>query len=255
MLTITAMLMVVTFENIDDLLRRLQRMAAACYLIYLREGELRLADGTTLRAKVLFYTSGNTIVKEKHSSSSISGLLIALPWECPDKVATKNGLYHPLTGVESDYLPRSGNVTPDRAALMLQAYVMVLLSFHSMCSPAVFPKRQGIRKSISQRFLSLAGAHYQEQRQTRFYADRLCITEGYLRKIVRSELKDSPKGILLKLLVAEAISLLLGTEMPVKAIAFSLGFSEASPFSALFKKQTGMSPSHFRLYYTKKKQK
>ena len=50
----------------------------------------------------------------------------------------------------------------------------------------------------------------------------------------------------MQLKLNQAKSLLLGTDMPVKIIAFETGFESIYHFSKVFKEKTGSSPSQYR---------
>lgn len=56
----------------------------------------------------------------------------------------------------------------------------------------------------------------------------------------------SPIKYMHKIRIEKAQSLLLTTNMPVKAIAYEMGYNDEYHFSRLFKKHTGLSPKNFR---------
>lgn len=59
----------------------------------------------------------------------------------------------------------------------------------------------------------------------------------------------SPGQFILQKKTETATQLLTSTDLPVSAIADSLGFGSQFYFSNFFKKQTGMTPSSYRRLY------
>ena len=96
-------------------------------------------------------------------------------------------------------------------------------------------------------FLSLLDKHFKEERSVDFYADKLCITRRYLRKItIEANQNESPKKMIDKRLVIEIKLLLQNIDMPIQEIADCLNFPDQSYLSRYFKLHTGMSPSRYR---------
>jgi len=56
----------------------------------------------------------------------------------------------------------------------------------------------------------------------------------------------SPQQILLNMRLAQAQTLLRTTELPLKAVALSSGFSSAARMGDVFRKERGMTPTQFR---------
>lgn len=65
----------------------------------------------------------------------------------------------------------------------------------------------------------------------------------YLRKLFKSNLKESPSRYLNRLRMEYAIGLLRTGYYTIEEIAFQSGFSDAAYFSQLYKKKTGKLPS------------
>ena len=96
-------------------------------------------------------------------------------------------------------------------------------------------------------FMSLLDTHINEHRDVLFYADKLCITPRYLRKItMENVLSESPKAIIDKRLIVEIKVLLQSTELSIQEIADRLNFPDQSYLSRYFKMNCGITPSEYR---------
>jgi len=79
-----------------------------------------------------------------------------------------------------------------------------------------------------------------------FLADRLFISPRYLSDLLKQETGKTALELINIFLISEAKNLLRLGEKGVAEIAYHLGFENASYFTKLFKKQTGMRPLEFR---------
>ena len=135
---------------------------------------------------------------------------------------------------------------PFQQADRLLSYCYLLLSLYSL-QKDMSPAFQPVAKTLGLRFLQMAETHYKERLPIGLYARELCVSPGYLRKSIQRTYGVPPKQLLTQRLYQEAAGLLSTTDLTIKAIALELGFTEASPFSAGFKKFTGLSPSAYRI--------
>ena len=76
-------------------------------------------------------------------------------------------------------------------------------------------------------------------------ADKLCISEPYLRKRFSDIYNTSPKQYILERRIEKAKELLLEDKMSVSEIAEKTGFSCITVFSRAFKTKVGISPTEF----------
>lgn len=79
-----------------------------------------------------------------------------------------------------------------------------------------------------------------------FIADQLFISPRYLSDLLKQETGKTALELIHIFLVSEAKNLLTLGEKGIAEIAYHLGFENASYFTKLFKKQTGMRPLEFR---------
>ena len=77
-------------------------------------------------------------------------------------------------------------------------------------------------------------------------ADVACVTKPYLIRLFKREFGTSPVQYINKKKVERAQLLLYTTEMPVKEVAYELGFSDHSYFIRMFRKQTSITPQEYR---------
>ncbi len=96
------------------------------------------------------------------------------------------------------------------------------------------------------RFISLVYTDCRRHRDTRHYADRLCITPRYLYDITMACGGQSPKQLIDKQLTLEIKVLLGSTDMTVTQIAHTLSLPDQSYLCRYFKRQAGMSPTAYR---------
>lgn len=96
------------------------------------------------------------------------------------------------------------------------------------------------------RFFELVEAHFTSEHTTKFYADQLCITSGYLNELVKNEAGTSAKQYIINRQMTEAKRLLQFRDTPVAEIAWQLGFQDPSYFIRLFRNENGLSPLAFR---------
>lgn len=78
------------------------------------------------------------------------------------------------------------------------------------------------------------------------YASRLNISAIYLSECVKKATAKSAQKVIIDYKILYTKSLLQQTDKPVTAIAYELGFMEASNFTKFFKRNTGITPKQFR---------
>lgn len=99
---------------------------------------------------------------------------------------------------------------------------------------------------IFRSFKQLLVRHYRECHNIRFYAQQLHISDTYLARIVRRTTGRTVRDQIAELLCADAKKLLECTDLDIKEIADTLGFSDQSVFGKFFLRRTGLSPTGFR---------
>lgn len=77
-------------------------------------------------------------------------------------------------------------------------------------------------------------------------AEKLHVSPNYLSDLLKKETGMNTQDHIHTYLIEEAKNLLVGTDLSVSAMAYTLGFEYPQYFSRLFKSKTGMTPSEFR---------
>lgn len=86
-------------------------------------------------------------------------------------------------------------------------------------------------------------------RSVQYYAHQLAVTPKKLNELTRRVLNKTAKEFIEEQVILEARRLLAQGNMPVKEIAYVLGFSEPTNMVKFFKKHTRTSPVKFRHRY------
>ena len=74
-----------------------------------------------------------------------------------------------------------------------------------------------------------------------------CITKPYLIRLFTQEFGQSPLHYINKKKIEKSQLVLLTSDLPVKAVAYTMGFNDYSYFIRLFKKIVGITPGEYRL--------
>lgn len=88
--------------------------------------------------------------------------------------------------------------------------------------------------------------HYKTEKAASFYAAQLHITLKHLNRICNERLQKTTTEVITDRVILEAKRMLFDKDFTVNEIALRLGYEDYSYFTRLFKKHTGLTPSHFR---------
>jgi len=101
-------------------------------------------------------------------------------------------------------------------------------------------------KELYFKFIKLLKEKITEQRDVKFYAATLCISNKYLIQITKKAADKTPHQIIDEMLVKEAYFMLNNPTYNISEIAFQLNFSSTASFSRFFKQNTGFRPNDFK---------
>jgi len=100
--------------------------------------------------------------------------------------------------------------------------------------------------NILKKYIDEGGLENKGLPNVAYLAEQLCISPRYLSDLLKQETGKTASELIHMFLISEAKNLLRLGEKGVTEIAYHLGFENASYFTQLFKKQTGMKPLEFR---------
>lgn len=116
-----------------------------------------------------------------------------------------------------------------------------------------FIVRSNLNKDMISSFEKMLSSYYSEGKPLEvglptvaFCAEQLNMSSNYLSDLLKKETGKSAQYHIQDFVINKAKNKLLGSNDPLKSIAFDLGFEYSQHFSNMFKKRTGMTPSEFR---------
>lgn len=96
-----------------------------------------------------------------------------------------------------------------------------------------------------QRACDYIASHYQDPISINDIANYTGICRSHLYRIFKTHLSISPVQYLTEFRIREACNLMNHRRLPVKAIAYAVGFSDPLYFSSVFKKMFGQTPTEY----------
>lgn len=107
-------------------------------------------------------------------------------------------------------------------------------------------KNYSHKEKIFFKFTKLLSQKYKDEKSVQYYAETLCISKGYLNKVVKEVTNKTTKMLINDMIIIEAKILLHSYHQPITEIAEELNFSSAASFSNFFKKHTTLPPTVYR---------
>lgn len=97
-----------------------------------------------------------------------------------------------------------------------------------------------------QAFLDLLEEHVSERHEVSFYAAKLVVSPDKLCQDLQQVLGKTTKQVIRERIVLEARRHLIYTDMSIKEVGGSLGFSDPQYFGKIFKESLGITPAAYR---------
>ena len=129
---------------------------------------------------------------------------------------------------------------------LIRAYLLALLHELSRAYAADPPGPVTAATNLTHQFKQLVAGSLATTHLVGDYAAQLCVSTNHLSKCVRRVTGKSPAKWLEESIVLEAKALLFQSDWSVGEVAHAVGLADASYFSRLFKKHTGLTPLEFR---------
>lgn len=99
---------------------------------------------------------------------------------------------------------------------------------------------------ILNKFLRLLAEYHTQERNVRFYAEKLCLSPKYFSKLIKASSGRSAPDWIDSYVILEAQNYLKYSRMSIKEIVYRLHFSDQPTFTKFFKAHTGQTPAQFR---------
>ena len=117
--------------------------------------------------------------------------------------------------------------------------------FYKRCKPTT---NEPIKREheLYRQFIQLLMTHYTQEHEVSFYAKKCGVTPAHFSGAIRKASGHSPLAIITGIIIMNAKAQLKSTRLPVKEIAFSLGFNNLSFFNKYFRKHVEMTPQEYR---------
>lgn len=116
-----------------------------------------------------------------------------------------------------------------------------------LCQGKSWPNKITTRSDeIHKKFIQLVMKNYTSKRQTAFYASQLSISPQHLCMIIKQKTGRSVSDIIADMIIMDAKSQLMATDLTIQEISYSLNFPNVSFFGKYFKRYVGVSPQKFR---------
>ena len=143
----------------------------------------------------------------------------------------------------------------DRLELkVVTANIEVLLNHCMRFYDRQFITRENVNRDVLTEFERLLDSYFEGDKPqewglpyVQYFADELHLSANYFGDLVKKETGKTPQEHIHIKLVDKAKELLCATNKSVSEIAYELGFKYPHHLSRMFKKNTGYSPSEFRL--------
>ncbi len=98
------------------------------------------------------------------------------------------------------------------------------------------------------RVMEYIAEKYSEPIRIQEIADYCGLDRSYLGKVFKVDTGHTPQEYLLMVRIQKAKALLTTSDMPVKHVGYSVGYSDPLAFSKAFKQEVGVSPKEYRRY-------
>lgn len=134
--------------------------------------------------------------------------------------------------------------SPDRTTL--NSLIATLMSHYDSVYHVHGREPSTREQTIYDRFIYLVSRYAKQEHQLRFYADKMCLTEGYLGAVIRDVSGSTAKQWIDKSLIACLQAELRHSDKPLAQLSDEMCFPNTSFLCKYFKRLTGVSPLSYR---------
>ena len=111
----------------------------------------------------------------------------------------------------------------------------------------ILKNKQTRKQELNMLFQDLVFQNYKEHRNVQYYADALFVSPKHLTETIKEVTGRTAGEWIDDAVILEAKVLLRNSEVSIARVAENIHFPDQSSFGKYFKKQTGMSPSDYRI--------
>lgn len=132
---------------------------------------------------------------------------------------------------------------------MLMAQTDIMVEMLDACRREIDEEERAVNRnrSVFNTFCNLLAAHYREQHEVAFYAEKAHLTTRHFSVIIKEVVGISASDYIEQYLTTQAKNLLsTRPDLSIQQISYHLGFAESPSFCRFFKRLTGMTPNDFR---------
>ena len=132
---------------------------------------------------------------------------------------------------------------------MLMAQTDIMVEMLDACRREIDEEERTVNRnrSVFNTFCNLLAAHYREQHEVAFYAEKAHLTARHFSVIIKEVVGISASDYIEQYLTKQAKNLLsTRPDLSVQQISYHLGYADAPSFCRFFKRLTGLTPKDFR---------
>lgn len=132
---------------------------------------------------------------------------------------------------------------------MLMAQTDIMVEMLDACRREIDEEERAVNRnrSIFNTFCNHLAAHYREQHEVAFYAEKAHLTTRHFSVIIKEVVGISASDYIEQYLATQAKNLLTTRpDLSVQQISYHLGFAESPSFCRFFKRLTSLTPNDFR---------
>ena len=132
---------------------------------------------------------------------------------------------------------------------MLMAQTDIMVEMLDACRREIDEEKRAVNRnrSVFNTFCNLLAAHYREQHEVAFYAEKAHLTARHFSVIIKEVVGLSASDYIEQYLATQAKNLLLTRpDLSVQQISYHLGYADSPSFCRFFKRHTGVTPNDFR---------
>jgi AraC-like DNA-binding protein len=128
----------------------------------------------------------------------------------------------------------------------IQSVLLKAIFLKSAKASATTLSKPDRQSQIAMLFKELLYENFIKNRDVKFYAHSLSVSENYLNRCVRHITNKSPKQHINEMVIVHSKVLLQDCSKDISQVAFELNFSAPSYFGRLFKQLTRQTPREYR---------